>query len=774
MNALAQAEADVVLLDGRSVHLRPIRETDADLLQAFHAGLSDRTIYFRYFAPKRELSKADLVYLTTVDYQDRFAFIALDREDIVGVGRYDVVPGRNPKTAEIAFVIADDMQGRGLGSILLEHLAAVARERGVQRFEAEVLRVNQAMLATFTSAGYQVTTDADMETIAVEFDIAPTEQSLAVMYEREQRAERRNMERVLTPSAVYVHATGELGLIALQHIVQGGFAGPLGASWPDDLKAAFAPSPAITLQAFAAIVGGPIDLIVTDASMAELMLILDEVADCGGTGIVALSDVGDQGEGDVDFVTFMEALRARGLRLIGPSALGLISPHISLNASLSEQVPAPGRIGVFCQSGALGSSILKRMVSRSLGLSHFISAGHRLDVSGNDALQYWQSDTFTAAILLYLETLGNPQKLVRLARQATKPIIMVNPPGMGELLPRGHVVPRSALPARAVEAVLRNSGVIVAHSIEHMLDIASLFAGGRFVGPGGLLIITNSDALATIAMNFVQRSKVPLARPPLIMKRTDERIVDALRESDASSPAAVLVLYVAPVDAPNLHHELIDVSAAMQSLVCHVHTNHAVTCVISGVPCFRDIEEALWAIVGAMAWERKPLPRTGAGSGSGSGSTALTEGSDLEAILDTVGLACRQTTDVGPWDIELTRDTGFGPILRIAPHQPLAGSLGIDDTYGCPFTADNINAERVFTDWGLPDNGMSSILARLSWLLIDVPSIDRLHLGGVGLQDGNVTVSHWTAEFGDGLGRESARRMSTAYRADMTRWRYDQ
>jgi GNAT superfamily N-acetyltransferase len=770
MNALAQAEADVVLLDGRSVHLRPIRETDADSLREFHAGLSDRTIYFRYFAPKRELSKADLAYLTTVDYQDRFAFIALDRDDIVGVGRYDVVPGKSPKTAEIAFVIADDMQGRGLGSILLEHLAAVARERGVRKFEAEVLRVNQAMLATFTSAGYLVTTDADMETIAVEFDIAPTEQSLAVMYEREQRAERRNMEHLLTPSAVYVHATGDLGLIALRHIVQGGFAGPLGASWPDDLKAPFAPSPSITLQAFAAIVGAPIDLIVTDASMPELMLMLDDVADCGGTGIVALSDVGDHGEGEFDIGAFMEALRARGLRLIGPSALGLISPHISLNASLNEQVPDPGRIGFFCQSGALGSSILKRMVSRSLGLSNFISAGHRLDVSGNDALQYWESDEFTAAILLYLETLGNPQKLVRLVRQATKPIIMVNPPGMGSLSPRGHVVPHSALPARAVEAVLRNSGVIVAHSIEHMLDIASLFAGGRCVGPGGLLIITNSDALATIAMNFVQRSKVPLAQPPLIMTRTDERIVDALRDSDASSPAAVLILYVTPVDAPDLHHELINVSVSMHSLVCHVHTNHASTCVISGVPCFRDVEEALWAVFGAMSWERKPQPRVGVGSGP----TNLTEECDLEAILGTVGLVYQQTIDVGPWDIELMRDIGFGPIMRIAPHQPLAESLGIDDTYGCPFTADSVNAERVFTGWGLLDNGMSSILAKLSWLLIDVPNIDRLYLSGFGLHDGYVTVSHWTVAFGDGQGRESARRMSTTYRTDMTRWRHDE
>jgi len=770
MNALAQAEADVVLLDGRSVHLRPIRAADADALRKFHSGLSERTIYFRYFSPKRDLSEADLAHLTTVDYQDRFAFIALDRDGIVGVGRYDVLPGSTPTTAEVAFVVADHVQGRGLGSILLEHLAAVARERGVRKFEADVLRVNQAMLATFRSAGYQITTDADMDTVAVAFEIAPTAESLAVMYEREQRAERRNMEHLLSPSAVYVYARGGLGLIALQHLVEGGYLGALGASWPEHLKPAFALGPAVTLPAFAASMDGPVDLIVTDVAKSELMPLLDDAADCGVTGIVALSEGNEGGEGDVEVGLFMEALRARGLRIIGPSSLGIISPHISFNASLIEPVPVPGHVGLFCQSAALGSSILERMVSRSLGLSNFISAGHRLDVSGNDALQFWQSDEFTTAILLYLETLGNPQKLVRLAQQATKPVIMVNPPGMGSYSPDGHVVPPNALPQRTVEAILRNSGVIMANSIEHMLDIASLFAGGRCVGQGGIVIITNSDALATIAMNFVQRSKVALAQPPTIFSRTDERIVAALRDADEGSPAAVVLLYVAPVDAPDIHPTLIQVSSEMQSLVCHVHTHQAVTRLIDGVPCFRDVEEALGAVVGAMAWSKGPQHSTSVGGET----THLIEGCGIDTILAAVGLVGQQLAQVGPWDIELIRDAGFGPILRIAPNQPLAASLEIDDAYACPFTAADLNSERIFIGWGQPDDGISTIFAKLSRLFIDVANIDHLYLHGVGLRNGVVTVSQWTATFGDGLGREPVRRMSTAYRADMTGWIHDE
>ena len=119
----AEWEADVLLRDGHPVHLRPITPADGDALRAFHASLSDRTVYFRFFSAKPALTDADVVYFTTVDYVSRVALIALDAGVIVGVGRFDALgDGR----AEVAFVIRDDVQGLGLGSVLLEHLAAQA------------------------------------------------------------------------------------------------------------------------------------------------------------------------------------------------------------------------------------------------------------------------------------------------------------------------------------------------------------------------------------------------------------------------------------------------------------------------------------------------------------------------------------------------------------------------------------------------------------------------------------------------------------------------
>ena len=201
-------EADVLLRDGHPIHLRPIMPGDGDALRRFHAGLSPRTVYFRFFSAKPELTDADVEYFTHVDHESRVALLALDRHDIIGVGRFDALgDGR----AEVAFLIRDDMQGLGLGSVLLEHLAGAARERGITRFVAEVLPANSRMLSTFRAAGYDLTQEREDDVIAVGFDIEPTAASLAVMSAREHRAEARSMGRMLRPTSVAVVGASRTG-----------------------------------------------------------------------------------------------------------------------------------------------------------------------------------------------------------------------------------------------------------------------------------------------------------------------------------------------------------------------------------------------------------------------------------------------------------------------------------------------------------------------------------------------------------------------------------
>src|SRR4051794_39176325 len=195
-------EADVLLSDGSTGHLRPIRPDDADALIAMHARLSSKTIYMRFFAPYPTILPKDLERFTHVDYDRRVAFVLLVDGKLVAVGRYEGVPDSD--MAEVAFVVQDDQQGRGIGSVLLEHLAAAGQERGIRRFEADVLTGNRAMLGVFLEAGYTVNRTYESGTVQVAFDITPTQRSVDVMRAREHRAEARSIGRLLRPRGVAV------------------------------------------------------------------------------------------------------------------------------------------------------------------------------------------------------------------------------------------------------------------------------------------------------------------------------------------------------------------------------------------------------------------------------------------------------------------------------------------------------------------------------------------------------------------------------------------
>src|SRR4051794_38219741 len=167
----AHWEADVVLSDGGTGRLRPIRPEDADALVAMHARLSPETIYRRFFAPYPKIQPDDLRRFTHLDYDPRVAFGPFLDDELLALRPHEGVVDSD--MAEVAFVVQDDQQGRGIGSVLLEHLAAAGQERGLTRFEADVLTGNRSMLGVFLEAGYTVARSYESGTVRVEFDIAP-------------------------------------------------------------------------------------------------------------------------------------------------------------------------------------------------------------------------------------------------------------------------------------------------------------------------------------------------------------------------------------------------------------------------------------------------------------------------------------------------------------------------------------------------------------------------------------------------------------------------
>ena len=195
---------DVLAYDGGVVRVRPIVPADAPALATFHAALSDRTRYLRYFGPYPRISPKDMYRTTHVDYHDRVGLVALLGDAIIGVARYELLDRRGPRAAEVAFVVADEHQGRGLGSVLLEHLAGAAAENEVMAFVAEVLAENEAMITVFRDAGYQLQRSRDGAEVHLEFAIDPTEALRTVRDAREAASEARSVGNLLAPGSVAV------------------------------------------------------------------------------------------------------------------------------------------------------------------------------------------------------------------------------------------------------------------------------------------------------------------------------------------------------------------------------------------------------------------------------------------------------------------------------------------------------------------------------------------------------------------------------------------
>jgi acyl-CoA synthetase (NDP forming)/GNAT superfamily N-acetyltransferase len=469
-------EADVLLSDGGTGHLRPIRPEDAAALQQMHGRLSEQTIYMRFFAPYPVIQPKDLQRFTNVDYDKRVAFVLLVDDTLVAVGRYEGSPGSD--AAEVAFVVQDDHQGRGIGSVLLEHLAAAGQERGLRRFEADVLSGNRAMLGVFLDAGYTVSRRYESGTVQVAFDIAPTEKSREVMRSREHRAEARSIGRLLRPSGVAVVGASrdpaKPGGVVLSNLLAAGFEGqvvPIHRS----AKAIHG------LPAYRRVVDAPqpIDLAVVCTPPETLPGVVEDCAAAGVHGLVVLTDMRSKAA-DQDLAA---RVRSTGMRLIGPAGLGVLRPAGHLNASLVPRIAAPGRLGFFAQSDALGIALLDEVGRRGLGISSFVSAGARADVSGNDLLQYWEDDPETAVVLLYLETFGNPRKFGRLARRLgrAKPVVAVTT-GVSPV----------------AEALLAQAGVVRAGTVADMLDVAALLDAQPLPEGDVVGVVSNSSSLARL------------------------------------------------------------------------------------------------------------------------------------------------------------------------------------------------------------------------------------------------------------------------------------
>jgi acyl-CoA synthetase (NDP forming)/RimJ/RimL family protein N-acetyltransferase len=566
-------EADVVASDGGIVHLRPILPSDADALVRFHESLSERTRYLRFFGPYPRISPRDLERFTNVDHHSRVAFICLLGDEIIAVGRYEGLPGdggpggtsgtEGSDSAEVAFVVRDSHQGRGLGSILLEHLAAAARENGLRRFVAEVLIENHQMVRVFRDAGYQVSRKFDEGTLHLEFDIDPTERSLAVRDSREQRAEARSVHNLLHPTSVAVIGAStdpaKIGHAALSNLLRGNFSGPVYPVNPEARSVS-------GVRAYGSVTDIPdaVDLAVVAVPASGIDTVMDSCLAKGVKALVLMSaGFADAGEGGLVAERRLVAeARAHGMRVVGPNALGVANtdPEVRLNATLAPDLPGRGRVGFFSQSGALGIAILAAAKERGLGLSTFVSAGNRADLSGNDLLQYWQTDAATDVVLLYLETFGNPRKFARLARRLarTKPIVAVKSGRHSATVP---AFAASGVPIddASVQALFEQAGVIRVETLSQLFDTALLLAYQPLPAGPRVAVVGNSTALGLLVSDALLDEGMELADPPVDVgagappEELAAAVATAIGRAEGSETGqadALVVVFVPPIAVP--------------------------------------------------------------------------------------------------------------------------------------------------------------------------------------------------------------------------------
>lgn len=578
-------EADVVLRDGSTTHIRPIRPDDADALQAFHVGQSEASTYLRFFAPLERLPDRDLARFTTVDHRDRVALVAVTADDaIIGVARYDKV---GPEEAEVAFNIADAHHGRGLGSVLLEHLAAAARERGVRRFTAEVLPQNGRMIAVFREAGYSPQQRLDDGVVTVGFDIDPTDRSLAVMMARERSAEARSVQGLLTARSVVVlgSPTAEPGSLedrraarVLADLLAGGGRGDQPEDRTGAVTAAGGDDRPVQVHVVGRIapgadgddrdgvrywatlddVPGPVDLAVLAMPSSEAVVAVRSLGRLGVRGVVVLSGgYAEQGPTGLALQrALLRAAHAAGLRVVGPRSYGLLAHAAGglLNASLTEDPPPAGRIGLFCQSASTAVSILGSVRRRHLGLAHLVSAGNRADVSGNDLMQFWQDDDSTDVVALYLESIGNPRKFSRVARRlaAVKPVVVVTAGRSGHVVPPGHAVRPTQTSRHTLEEVMRRSGVVLVDNTHQMLEVAQLFALQPLPPGRRAAVVASSSAMASLVSEAAHAAGLVVERAPAILPEDadDDRVERVFRDVYADPDVDVVVTVHVPTVGP--------------------------------------------------------------------------------------------------------------------------------------------------------------------------------------------------------------------------------
>jgi acyl-CoA synthetase (NDP forming)/GNAT superfamily N-acetyltransferase len=495
-----------LLSDGTTVEIRPATRDDFEAVKAMHEAMSPNSNHMRFFNFSRLACDTEARRICWDPTPGNVTLLALADGTVAGCASY---AGTAPGVAEVAFAVADNMHRRGIATLLLEHLVSWARSHQITTFTAQTLPENQAMLNVFADAGlpvdrhyadgiYDLTFPLPRDGMPAALDSTALDSTamdsyLTAVAEREGRAELASLRHVLAPESVVVigasRRPGTIGRSILDNIAAGGYAGRVYVVNPRarQIRGERCLTSILDLPE-------PADLAVIAVPAAA---VLDVAEQCGQRGVLALVVI-TSGLDVAACADLLAVCRRHGMRLVGPDCFGVAVPGIGLDATFAASRPRPGVAGLVMQSGGLGFALMDQLSRLDIGISSFASVGHKLDVSSNDLLLWWEHDGVTKVAVLYIESFGNPRKFARTARRvgATMPVLTVHDG-------------RSA----ADQALFEQAGVITTSGLGELIEATALLATQPVPAGRTVAIVSNVGSAGRLAADACTDRGLTVYRP---------------------------------------------------------------------------------------------------------------------------------------------------------------------------------------------------------------------------------------------------------------------
>ncbi|MBS2964163.1 GNAT family N-acetyltransferase [Actinocrinis puniceicyclus] len=751
-----------LLTDGSCVLIRPAEPEDWQAVHDFAAALGSRSVYRRFFGfpknPGRVMADAVCAPTPAVQPRPRGALLAFLGGAVVGMAEW--IRDSDPEQAEIAFVVADLVQGRGVATLLAEHLLDEADQAGIQTFTAITQGENRAMLDVFTTLGLPVHKVWDHGTwlVTVDLDLLAAQRValLDAAARRERIADDASLRPLLDPDSIAVVGDPQdsATLAVREHL--GGFAGRIWHAGAD--AADLDPDARVQL----AVITSPPHLAAGAARV------------CGAHGartVIATATGFDDASGRA----LLDACRATGMRLLGPGSLGVVNTGVrgGLNASLAPGPFTGGPTGVAVQSGGVGLAVLAHLVRLGIGIGTFAAVGDKYDVSANDLLMHWEGDEGVHLGLLHVESFGNPRKFARTARRLSRrmPLLAVDP---------------EQSPNQARTALYAQAGITVVPTLGALVCAAALLAHQPPPRGRRVAVLGNTRGMLSLAVQACVKAGLDVVAARNVTATADAaRLRAALTETMNAEPCDALLIALAPTVPVAPHGGLADRSVleAVTVPVAAVLAEQAETVTVlnapkraarrngkarparSPVPCYNDAAMAAQALAAAAAAtaarDRPEDHEPEVGHTDRAAARSVVEGalataprgralydSERAALLEAFGIPLAHgayTAGAGParrLTVTAWQDPVFGPLLTCLRDGDSGAEATLLVPAGAQELADLASAALPADETGRRVDGarLAEALGRVAALIDAFPQLASVRLNVIAEQDGMARV----------------------------------